>query len=109
MPVDVRERPEACRDDDDESVTSVTVRVASFSSVRAALESSVRTGHGPVFAACGGMGVHLSALLRDDRGQDLTEYGLLASLIAVVVAASVGNLGSAIAEWWTRIVAAYPF
>ena len=44
------------------------------------------------------------AFLRDDRGQDLAEYGLLASLIAVVVMVSVGDVGLQIGEFWALIV-----
>jgi Flp pilus assembly pilin Flp len=44
------------------------------------------------------------ALLRDDSGQDLTEYGLLASLIAIVVIAAVGDVGVLISGLWDDIV-----
>jgi Flp pilus assembly pilin Flp len=44
------------------------------------------------------------ALLRDDRGQDLTEYGLLASLIAIVVILAVGDVGVLISGLWDDIV-----
>ena len=44
------------------------------------------------------------ALLRDDSGQDLTEYVLLASLIAIVVMVSVGDIGLQISDFWTDIV-----
>jgi Flp pilus assembly pilin Flp len=44
------------------------------------------------------------ALLRDDRGQDLLEYGLLASLIAVVVMIAVGDVGGQLTLLWTHIV-----
>jgi Flp pilus assembly pilin Flp len=44
------------------------------------------------------------AFLRDDSGQDLAEYGLLASLIAVVVMVAVGDVGVEISELWTHIV-----
>jgi Flp pilus assembly pilin Flp len=35
-------------------------------------------------------------LVRDDRGQDLLEYGLLATLIGIVVMAGVTSLGNTI-------------
>jgi len=44
------------------------------------------------------------AFLRDESGQDLAEYGLLASLIAVVVLAAVGDVGVEISAIWTHIV-----
>jgi Flp pilus assembly pilin Flp len=44
------------------------------------------------------------AFLRDDRGQDLLEYGLLGSLIAVVVLAAVGDVGSQFSGLWTHII-----
>lgn len=42
--------------------------------------------------------------LRDESGQDLTEYGLLASLIAMVVLAAVGDFGVALNDLWGAIV-----
>ena len=46
-----------------------------------------------------------SRLLRDELGQDLVEYGLLAALIAVVATAVVGTLGNKIhAVLWQYIV-----
>jgi len=44
------------------------------------------------------------ALLRDERGQDLTEYGLLAGLIAIACIVVVGDLGGQINVLWTHIV-----
>ncbi len=44
------------------------------------------------------------ALLRDERGQDLTEYGLLAGLIAIAVMWTVGDVGLQISLLWTHIV-----
>jgi Flp pilus assembly pilin Flp len=44
------------------------------------------------------------ALLRDDRGQDLTEYGLLACLIAIVVMVTVVDVGVLISGLWDDIV-----
>ena len=44
------------------------------------------------------------ALLRDESGQDLTEYGLLASLIAIAVMVTVGDVGGQISDLWTHIV-----
>ena len=44
------------------------------------------------------------AFLRDDRGQDLIEYGMLVSLIAIFAMVAVGDLGLKINEFWTEIV-----
>ena len=44
------------------------------------------------------------AWLRDESGQDLTEYGLLASLIAMVVMAAVGDVGVHLNDLWGAIV-----
>ena len=44
------------------------------------------------------------ALLRDDTGQDLIEYGMLASLIAILAMVTVGELGLQISDLWTGIV-----
>jgi pilus assembly protein Flp/PilA len=46
-------------------------------------------------------------LWRDDDGQDLLEYGLLASLIAVVAIAAVSSVGTTIMNvFWSAIAAA---
>ena len=44
------------------------------------------------------------ALLRDESGQDLAEYGLLASLIAVVAMVAVRDLGVHLSDIWGAIV-----
>ena len=44
------------------------------------------------------------AFLRDDSGQDLLEYGLLGSLIAVVALAAVADVGSQFSGLWTNII-----
>ena len=49
--------------------------------------------------------IRVRALLRDDDGQDLTEYGLLACLIAVVAIAALGGLGIQVNTLWSGIIA----
>ena len=49
--------------------------------------------------------IRVRALLRDDNGQDLTEYGLLACLIAVVAIAALGGLGIQVNTLWSGIIA----
>ncbi len=44
------------------------------------------------------------AFILDDRGEDLAEYGLLASLIAIVVMVAVGDVGVQINQFWANIV-----
>lgn len=46
------------------------------------------------------------ALSRDDRGQDLIEYALLAGLIALGCVVLLGQAGTQVASIWTQIVAA---
>jgi pilus assembly protein Flp/PilA len=46
------------------------------------------------------------ALLRNDKGQDLIEYALLAGLIALVAVVAIGDAGEKVNEIWTDIVAA---
>jgi len=46
------------------------------------------------------------ALFRDDKGQDLIEYALLAGLIALVAVVAIGDAGTEVNEIWTDIVAA---
>jgi Flp pilus assembly pilin Flp len=48
--------------------------------------------------------VRLRALPYDDRAQDLTEYGLLAGLIAIVAIAAIGGVGTAANAMWEGIV-----
>ena len=47
---------------------------------------------------------YVCALLREERGQDLTEYGLLAGLIAIACIVTVGDLGVQINDIWGAIV-----
>jgi pilus assembly protein Flp/PilA len=46
------------------------------------------------------------ALLRDDKGQDLIEYALLAGLIALVAVVAIGNAGTEVNAIWEDIVTA---
>jgi pilus assembly protein Flp/PilA len=46
------------------------------------------------------------ALLRDDKGQDLIEYALLAGLIALVAVVAIGNAGQEVNTIWGQIVTA---
>lgn len=48
----------------------------------------------------------LRALKRDDRGQDLIEYALLAGLIALGSVLLLGQAGDQVEAIWTQIVAA---
>jgi pilus assembly protein Flp/PilA len=42
----------------------------------------------------------LVRLVRDDEGQDLVEYAMLVSLIALVCVAGVGTFGSAVNQFF---------
>jgi Flp pilus assembly pilin Flp len=42
-------------------------------------------------------------LVRDDRGQDLLEYGLLATLIALAALMAVGLVGTTTSTLWSSI------
>jgi pilus assembly protein Flp/PilA len=44
--------------------------------------------------------------LRDDKGQDLIEYALLAGLIALVAVVAIGNAGTEVNAIWEDIVTA---
>jgi len=46
------------------------------------------------------------SVLRRDEGQDLLEYGLLASLIATFVIGSLTMTGNSVRALWQAIVAA---
>ena len=45
----------------------------------------------------------LSRLIRDDQGQDLIEYVLLGSFIAIVAIAGVSTLGTNINAWYSAV------
>ncbi len=45
-----------------------------------------------------------STLMRNDEGQDLIEYALIAGLIALVAVVAIGNAGTEVNAIWTRIV-----
>lgn len=45
----------------------------------------------------------LRAWLHDESGQDLTEYGLLAVLIAVVVVTALTDVGAEVDSFWDYI------
>ena len=47
----------------------------------------------------------LGELWKDERGQDLTEYGLLMVLIALVAIATMKTLGSSISNVFTNAAA----
>jgi Flp pilus assembly pilin Flp len=48
------------------------------------------------------------AFLRDDRGQDLIEYALIASLIVIAAIVVVGDAGTEVARLWNNIVEGIP-
>jgi Flp pilus assembly pilin Flp len=47
--------------------------------------------------------IAVERLVRDDRGQDLLEYGLLVTLIALAAVASVGLFGTSVNTLWSPI------
>jgi Flp pilus assembly pilin Flp len=47
----------------------------------------------------------IARFVRDEYGQDLTEYGLLAALVACFAIAAVGVLGRVITDtFWSQVV-----
>lgn len=46
------------------------------------------------------LGCLLSCLIRDERGQDLIEYALLATFIALVAIVGATQLGTALNNWY---------
>jgi Flp pilus assembly pilin Flp len=44
------------------------------------------------------------AFLRDDRGQDLMEYSLLVTLIAILSIVAVRDVATEVSALWTNIV-----
>jgi Flp pilus assembly pilin Flp len=49
----------------------------------------------------------LKQWVRDDRGQDLIEYGLLALMIAVACISGVSAVGDVLETLWARIPSAF--
>jgi pilus assembly protein Flp/PilA len=45
----------------------------------------------------------LMSLVRDDHGQDLIEYAMLATLIALVVGVAAGTLGTNLSTWYDNM------
>ena len=50
--------------------------------------------------------VRFRALLRNEEGQDLIEYALLAGLIALVAVVAIGQAGTEVNAIWADIVTA---
>jgi pilus assembly protein Flp/PilA len=48
----------------------------------------------------------LRALVRNDEGQDLIEYALLAGLITLVAVVAIGDAGTEVGRIWDNIYAA---
>lgn len=46
------------------------------------------------------------ALLRNDEGQDLIEYALIAGLVALVAVVAITDAGKQVDRVWTNITAA---
>jgi Flp pilus assembly pilin Flp len=47
-------------------------------------------------------------LVRDEHGQDLIEYGLLAALISIVAVLAITNVGTALDTYYQGIPASIP-
>lgn len=62
------------------------------------MEGKIMTGHLK----------NVRRLMRDEEGATAIEYALLASLIAVVIAVAVGELGTNVNGLFTRVVEALP-
>ena len=50
----------------------------------------------------------LVRLMRDDEGQDLVEYAMLVSLIALVCVAGVGTFGTAVNDFFVTLSGSAP-
>jgi pilus assembly protein Flp/PilA len=50
----------------------------------------------------------LVRLVRDDEGQDLVEYAMLVSLIALVCVAGVGTFGGAVNNFFAGLAGSAP-
>ena len=45
----------------------------------------------------------LKRFVREERGQDVIEYALIAAAISVVAIPTVPAIGTAVGAWWTNI------
>ena len=54
------------------------------------------------------MRARLSALLRDENGQDLIEYALIATLMVIAMIVVVGDAGTEVTRLWTGIASGIP-
>jgi pilus assembly protein Flp/PilA len=50
--------------------------------------------------------VRMRALLRNDEGQYLIEYALIAGLISIVAVVAIGDAGTKINQVWQSVVSA---
>jgi Flp pilus assembly pilin Flp len=49
------------------------------------------------------MSKFIVSLMRDEQGQDLIEYGLLAALISILCITAVASAGSKISSWYSAV------
>lgn len=55
------------------------------------------------------LSLYSRASLRADDGATAVEYGLMLGLIALVIFAAVGFLGTAVSDLFSRFLEAHPF
>ena len=48
--------------------------------------------------------LRIRAIVRNNKGQDLIEYALIAGLISIVAVVAIGDAGTKIGQVWTNIV-----
>ena len=48
------------------------------------------------------------SFMRDEQGQDLIEYALLAGLISIVCVLAITNAGSKVSALWDKVSASIP-
>jgi pilus assembly protein Flp/PilA len=48
------------------------------------------------------------SLMRDEQGQDLIEYALLAGLISIICVAAITTAGSKVSALWDKVSASIP-
>jgi pilus assembly protein Flp/PilA len=75
---------------------------------RAVSSSAVSSGAGSTGEGEGVMKDLLARFVREDEGQDLIEYGLLAGLITTVLVAAITTLGATILRYFTELNTALP-
>jgi len=74
----------------------------------AAIHAQAIHQNGPLNGELQGMRNFIVSLMRDEQGQDLIEYALLAALISIFCIAAVTGAGQKISSWYDNVEFSIP-